>query len=1057
MPKPLGLGLQKEVLELVLADGMKNKLAPEVRPDGQLFDVTNAEIQLVGKMSRRKGFTSVDSHTIGPEVQTTLDGTYLKLFQRDGELCAISNLSVSVGSGVGSRDTGDTIFSFSPELNGWKPHAKVPRCTLTAYTNFATGTQNGVNDCAVTDSGVSMVGWYGRTANGFQGTFVRIVDLNTNATILDTTNVGGQYTVGVWGSPKMQCLAIGSRLYVVYMQGNVGDVLVRYYDTSNRTGVMTPAVASSGSILFTGSVDWDVGTDGTNFYIVSIAATGVVTVVTRDSSLNFISSFTPGTWASVPKNVAMDVRLGLISLVYTLADDTVHFEQFTTGGVRTGSRIDVGFTVTRHSQVAVLNLSSSRCAVFAHALNLAGPATYCRTEWRPINVAAGASTPADAVVGHNHVRMAGHPFLMGGRVCVIFVGWDDIFTSGDYGYVLTEIDFTTSLLFALEVPLPVATFGQDIANYWWGNIGGQEIAFPRGAVSGNKWYYFARFLTEAISLANSDVANAEADSTLQLMQLDFADNERWKDAPMKQMAVLGSALPTCYDGRVGHECGFFFRPRIWIVTPTASGSLVNGKTYFFRVVYSWTDSFGNRWFSQPSRAAGDGEVVSFTADVTNQSCFVSVRPLALSAKMANSNFEQQDIQILLFMTRADEPLDYFLYDVHHQGPGGTANAIINFTVNAEPPLGAEEIYTAGGELENYCPPPAVCITAHRDRLLAISDLSNTLWYTKPATLARGVEWALEQQVPLPERGMAVVSNEAAAIIFTQNDTYSLEGYGPSATGQPPDAFGRLIQVSSQIGLFERNAALNTPVGIIFRARQGWYALKNTMELSYIGADVEGSMLDTDSVVNMEVDQTRAVVRIVMTPNGGRSYVLNYWYDTNRWTRDTYEGNFIQDSLVIGADYYMILGGGKVLKYDATGNARLDGDTAGYLMSVETGWFTVKNLMNIKRVWRVYAAVRNNAPAETDATDLQMTVYADWNDVTPIATRVFLGSDISPLGFIQMLRCHLPVQKLKAIKVRLSEVFHVPGAANSKGLDFVSLGFELGLKRGGPKQPAAQTQ
>ncbi len=1055
MPKPLGLGLEKQVIELDFVDGMKNKLAVEVRPDGQLFDVVNADLSLVGKMQRRPGFDTVDPHSIGPETSSLLTGTYRKLFERDGELCCISDMSVSVGSGAGSRDTGDTVFSYAPDMIGWKPHAKVPRSTMEQFLNFATSENNGVSDCAVTSGGICMVAWYGKVATyGYEATFVRIIDLNTGATVLDTTAVGVASTLTADGPSKIQCIAIGSKLFVIYSESSTNIPKARYYDTSVRTGAFFPALGGGGTALTTAGEDWDVATDGTSLYIAVAQAPNIFSVWDA-GLLGPAVTHNMSNTGTLPTNIAIDVAFGLVSVAYSVSTSgAVGFEQFTTAGVRTGTLVNMGFAAGLHAQVGVLALSSSRCAVFANQISLAAPSPstslMSMVEWRPVSIAAGTSTPTSGVARVGNVLMYGHPFLQGGHVCVPFFGYDAQMLLSEHGYVVAEIDMSDSALFSTEVPLPIAAYGVDFASpkYITGSL---FKAFPRGGINGSNWYSLGRFLIEPLPRAEPAAA-LTAPSIFRLIALNFSDTARWQAAPFKKMTVLGSSLPSCYDGRVAHECGHIFRPKPLSVTGVASGSLTDTKEYFFQFVYTWADSFGQRWFSAPSYASRIGEASSFVAATPNLAFNVEVRPPVLSAKTANSNYEQQDLQVWLFMTDDDNPNEYFLAQKKSLVPG--FNGPVVFNVIARVGLENEQIYTSGGELENTAPPPATSIEAHRDRLFAISG--DSLWYTKPAALGRGIEWVIAQQVPLANTGMGVVSNEAALVVFTQSDTYALEGYGPSPTGEPADAFGRLIQVSSQIGLVERNAARNTPVGIIFRSAQGWYLLKNTMELTYIGADIETIMSDSDTVTAMAVDQKKACVRIVMTGQGGTSYQLNYWYDTNRWSRDTMMGTsgvtFVLDNLVIGDNYYALLGQDAVQR-STLASVDAAASHKAYQLRVETGWFTLKNFQQTKRIWRVYATVKNNT---LDASmGLTMTVYGDWNDSVPVATRTFAAANLT--AGIQTLRVHLPIQKLKAIRVVLEETISDPAAPSSPGIDFLGLGFEVGLKRGGPKVPAAATQ
>ena len=171
---------------------------------------------------------------------------------------------------------------------------------------------------------------------------------------------------------------------------------------------------------------------------------------------------------------------------------------------------------------------------------------------------------------------------------------------------------------------------------------------------------------------------------------------------------------------------------------------------------------------------------------------------------------------------------------------------------------ADQIYTAGGELENSAAPPCRSIEVHRDRVFAISSYDNNVYYTKPRIAGRGIEWAqLTQLIPITETGLGLASIETCLLIFTNRAVYAIEGYGPSATGQPVQAFGTLQLISNQLGLYELNSCKSTPIGVFFRTSQGWWLVDRTLALSYIGDDIDGMVQTTDSTVAINVDAEKA--------------------------------------------------------------------------------------------------------------------------------------------------------------------------------------------------------
>jgi hypothetical protein len=86
-------------------------------------------------------------------------------------------------------------------------------------------------------------------------------------------------------------------------------------------------------------------------------------------------------------------------------------------------------------------------------------------------------------------------------------------------------------------------------------------------------------------------------------------------------------------------------------------------------------------------------------------------------------------------------------------------------------------------------------------------------------------------------------------------------------------------------------------------------------------------------------------------------------------------------------------------------------------------------------------------AKSDAT-VRIQVWKDWEERVS-SDREFELSAVAQDP--QNLRVHLKHQKLKAVKVRVTVT------ATGEGVELMKLGFELGLRQGGPKEVREQTQ
>lgn len=444
-------------------------------------------------------------------------------------------------------------------------------------------------------------------------------------------------------------------------------------------------------------------------------------------------------------------------------------------------------------------------------------------------------------------------------------------------------------------------------------------------------------------------------------------------------------------------------------------------------------------------------------------------PACFSGMLSGIDDFKNAAEIWLYMTTRDSVSTYFLAQSAGVDLGGTHFApalgqipYVTFIVATEPPVSADQIYTAGGELENSAAPPSRTLEIYRDRALALSGYDNKLYYTKPRVAGRGLEWCQgAQYFELPDDGMGVASNETCFLVFTKRGVYAIEGYGPSATGLPANAFGTLQLITNQLGLYEVNSCKTTPVGVIFRTSQGWWLIDRALALSQIGDDISGMVALADQTLSIEVDAKFACVKIAMALGGIGNVahkIYNYWYDSKRWSTDAFTDGFIYRDAMIASDVYFLLNGQDVLARSspAYGVSWVDGqsDLRGHGPEIQTGWVTVANIAMLKRIWRVIAVVENLTPGLTTNAGVRLDVWADWDDTAPILTQIW-SADAIGTG-VQTLRAHLPVQKMKAIRMSLSSTPGNIGQNNNPGYNFIGLGFMIGVKNRTSTEPATRS-
>lgn len=459
---------------------------------------------------------------------------------------------------------------------------------------------------------------------------------------------------------------------------------------------------------------------------------------------------------------------------------------------------------------------------------------------------------------------------------------------------------------------------------------------------------------------------------------------------------------------------------------------------------------------------------AFVATQENSINLSATLPPCFSGMYNGTDLFLNPVITSIYMTQNAGPTSvYFLAKSVNVGSSTAAyggNAVFTVLILQEALASSEQIYVAGGELENSAPPPARSIEVHRDRVFAISSYDNRVYYTKPSNPGRGVEWAqLTQYIVIPETGLGLASNETCLIVFTTRGVYAIEGYGPSATGQPAQAFGTLQCISNNMGLYEVNSCKSTHIGVFFRTSYGWWLVDRTLTLTFIGNDINGMVLAAAQTIAISVDNVQACIRILTRAGAalGDYQSFNYWYDSQRWSTDSNSpgraGAKYLDA-VVQNDNYFILDESDVLQRQPLINGQpFDGsrDQQGYGMTVSTGWITLANLAMYKRIWRVIATIENLTNTAAVNPALQLIVYADWSTSASLV-KTFTADQIGP--GIQTLRAHLPVQKMKAIKIVLQTVAQSAVFADNNvfGYNFIGFGFEIGLKNRLSPEPAGRS-
>jgi len=338
--------------------------------------------------------------------------------------------------------------------------------------------------------------------------------------------------------------------------------------------------------------------------------------------------------------------------------------------------------------------------------------------------------------------------------------------------------------------------------------------------------------------------------------------------------------------------------------------------------------------------------------------------------------------------------------------------------------------------------------------LAGLDEIGFITYSKEFVSGEGVGFSDFFTVPVdPASGnvTALASMDDKLVIFKKDNIYTIVGDGPLDTGAQND-FTLPQLISGDIGCVNPSSIAQFPDGLLFKSDKGIYMLTRSLQVVYIGQNVEdfNNLTITSAVVLEDINEVR------FTTSDGACLVFNYEFA--QWSTFS---NYSALSAVNGIGQYLHLKPDGTVRRETPG-LYLDAG-AKIKMAIETSWLAFQGLQGYQRIrmWSLlgdfitdhYTKVKlyydyEKFSSETVYfnvdTGLELSYYGD--DVTYGDSVVYGGQGSGVFQFSSQPR----VQKCQSMKMRIEDIdTKVAGGGGSFNL--VSLTLEIGLKNTITKQ------
>ncbi len=1043
------MALERQPVAVPLRAGVDTRSDPKQLPAGKLETLENGVFSTGGQIDKRAGFAYLGAAVPGGFPYST--GALLT--HKD-------QLIVGDGQTMGALIDGDTA---------WSDLGRVPLLSLSQRQIARGDVPKDEQDSAIHSSGATVFAWRegGNTTSGVVK--ATVIDTATGAVRLAATTLD---TAGANTISRVKALALGDYVLIFWV-GSAGTYTL-YYKAINVT-TATPTVSARLTIgtmeSATSQMPWDGVVFGDVAYIVrrsaDSGATPQITLTSIDTTL---------TATSVAHNETAINCIGI-------------GRQYTAGGDKLAVAWDDGAQGKWRQYNLDLTAAALPAAGFAVATRLkrvavigADLATYAIGEIDATKVVTPyqlAGTATSGLTATRGVYLAGKPFVVKPRS----VDWL-------YAAVYVPVFFgDTSNDYAQASYFIVDLFSGVVAKALYQSAGAEpsNCVLPEvNAVSTTSFKFAAQTLTR-----NDDSLDAgfglftvtSRNTGVNELAFDFKPSQAPGRVEVAGAVTFGGGVVREFDGARVVEQGFHVSPD-HVTTPVNTGS---AQTYNYLACYEWTDAQGNLHRSAPC-IEGSAQMKTLNPIGSTVGPEETVTVTAPSLRLT----DKTGVQVAFFRTKNVGTTFYRAGSVANDKTTDT----VSFTDDVRDSQLAvrQQLYcvasvSEAGVQQNTAPPAGDIVASYRGRALVVDALDPlTIWFSKTVTQGWPLEFATFFTMTVDEAGGDITGLgvlDDRLIVFKADRIFYITGQGPTNTGADND-FSDAKAVPSDVGCVNHRSVVAVPAGLMFQSARGIYLLDRSMNVSFVGSDVE-ALTSGQTVTSALLMASENQVRFALapaSPDRGTSTTTNttlvFDYLVGQWSVFL---TFGAGDAVIYRDRHTLLSPDGTVYRETPGtyldSALLPTPANSFIsLRIKTGWLNLAALQGFQRLWRVlvlgdYASAhRLNCRIEYDYDEY------DYEDVSVAITT---QSDTSgryqyavveqPLGsgnyitlatwtVTTIARTQQPYQyefspaKQKCEAARLT-LYDTETTVKGESMSLSALALLVGAKRGTMKLPASK--
>lgn len=989
------MALEKQVIPVNFDKGLDTKSADQQALSGSFLTLENIIRRKNILTQKRNGFDELPKDILGGG--SVPDGILLHDF--NDEILLSSS---------------DRLYSYNEVTDSWIDKGLLPNIHASTEQIVSSDLNSGAGDIAI--GGGYKIYTYSQTDRGttaFCRMFYTIVDEATGNKVFDSKSSGDPSGLGFYG----KVVALADRFVLLTKAGTEIRIYdIEYSDIANISP-KTIIGATGGTHQAIGIENYENDAvyyyrDGTasNIHVGYITSAGELGDGLNGRPAPIVTTVSGSATQTLPEKFynhdivtdSANNRIGIVrgdGALY-ISDDlvTTSYTTFTTGAVEV-----IGTT----SAIAKANGDIKAFFHGEHASTGRG-LFLVNLAWSGSSIVVTGIYPHNPLV-YNNIYVTSRCFEYNGKACVIAQSAGSEDTQLDLiTYIINEEqDVLSRILVGVSGPKKyTAPYGNNCVDLNPTLVTNVELNTQTGMYEAALTNLIDRELTTGTPNLTGGIAS---------VSLDLDSTDKMSAAKLSENLLLGSSLPTIYDGVSTSEHGFNLSPEGLTFTPAAGGSgTIPADTYYAAVVYEWTDRKGQTHYSTPS--------------ITQEAVLGAVGRLEVTY-LNYTLTKREDIRVGLYIGTSPS----IMYKVRDYGgelprpdiPVGIGEEYYTVQLTSLPAdyTAGTPLYTTGGLLENTTLPPISSMTVHKDRLFFISEGERKYRYTKRAVNTEGVFYSdvFEKNIGSVDGAKAVASMDDKLIIFTNNEAYYVIGEGPNDDGKQDD-LRRPEKIPGNNGCTEPRSIINIPNGILFKSKKGLYLLDRGLTTKYLGAPVEdfNDLTITSATLLEDTDEVR------FTTSDGRLLVYHYFHDT--WSVFT---NYESVSGDLTSKGYA------TLKLDGT--VRIENDSysdngSDIQQLLETNWFSFAGIQGFQRIYEV-AFTGNIKSNHTFKVEFAYNFDDNYTE-----TKLIVLAPGDDQFTIKPAR-----QKCTSIKLRISDVDDQGG--ESAGFELTAVSFLVGKKNG----------